>query len=53
MVTYTWDDLAIEFDKATEAFGRCIKSFESITKSFQEMINYCRMEVWKEHEHTL
>ncbi len=46
----TWDDLAIEFnkmtealEKMTEAFGRCERSFESLTKSYQEMITYAHI----------
>ena len=36
----SWNDLVIEFDKATEAFEKCIKAFENAGKSFQEMIDY-------------
>ena len=38
----TWDDIAVEFNKASEAFERAIKSFESLTKTYQELIDYCK-----------
>lgn len=38
----TWNDLAIEFDKVTEAFVRAIKAFESLTRTYNELIEYCK-----------
>ena len=38
----TWDDLAIRLNKASEAFERAIKAFESLTKTYDELIDCCK-----------
>ena len=38
----TWDDLAVELNKASEAFEMAIKSFESLSKTYDELIVYCK-----------
>ena len=38
----TWDDLAVELNKASEAFERAIKAFESLSKTYDELIDYCK-----------
>ena len=38
----TWDDLAVELNKASETFERAIKSFESLSKTYDELIAYCK-----------
>jgi len=40
----TWDDLAVELNKASEEFEMAIKSFEALTKTYQELIDYCNKE---------
>ena len=40
MEDITWDKLAIEFNKTDEAFERVIKSFESVERTWQELIDY-------------
>ena len=42
MLMVTWDDLAVELNKASEAFERAIKAFESLTKTYEELIDYCK-----------
>uniref|UniRef100_A0A6M3LUW6 Uncharacterized protein n=1 Tax=viral metagenome TaxID=1070528 RepID=A0A6M3LUW6_9ZZZZ len=37
-----WDDLAVELNKVNVAFEKAIKSFESLTKTYQELIDYCK-----------
>lgn len=38
----TWDDLANELNQATEEFEKMIKSFKSLSESYQEFIDYCK-----------
>ena len=36
----TWDDLAVEFYKTILALERSIRAFESLTKTYNELIKY-------------
>jgi len=36
----TWDDLAIELNKANDEVEKAIKVFESLKKTYQELIDY-------------
>ena len=38
----TWDDLAVEINKASEMFERAIKEFELVTKTYHELIAFCK-----------
>uniref|UniRef100_A0A6M3L1W9 Uncharacterized protein n=1 Tax=viral metagenome TaxID=1070528 RepID=A0A6M3L1W9_9ZZZZ len=37
-----WDDLAVRLNKASDSFERAIKAFESLTKTYDELIDYCK-----------
>ena len=38
----TWDDLAIKLDKAREDFEEAIQLFDSLSKTYQDFIDYCK-----------
>ncbi len=37
----TWDDLAVELNKASDEFEKAIKAFNSAMASYQELIDCC------------
>jgi hypothetical protein len=38
----TWDDLAVQLNRASDELEKAINAFESLTKTYQELIDYCK-----------
>jgi len=36
----TWNDLAVELKKASDEFGKATLAFESLTKTYQRLLDY-------------